>query len=56
MNRADGRWQGLLQPCRVRAAICGKKNAINPFNEQLVRELAAGAFLDQQRRNIGCLL
>lgn len=26
-----------------------QKNAINPFNEQLVRELAGGAFLDQQR-------
>jgi DNA replication protein DnaC len=49
MNRADGRWQGLLQPCRVRAAICGKENAINPLNEQLMRELAGGAFLDQQR-------
>jgi hypothetical protein len=23
-----------------------QKNAINPFNEQLVRELAGGAFLD----------
>ena len=26
-----------------------QKTAINPFNEQLVRELAGGAFLDQQR-------